>query len=346
MTAGERLKAMDPWAGPIASFAAAAGRAMTTPFRSPTDRPLVIRPGGLGDLVCAQIALEELRLDPRDVLWLVETRSASWADYAHLPHLAYDSEWVDVVRTVAGRHRLVINTEQRFGLSQAVATLACSRDGRSVAFATNRQAGHATVRVPYDWDATHETVEFRHLFATAFGLADRPSDVPMRRRLRPSDGTVVVAISGTNHPSRTFGADEWAAFVRSHATHDPLEIVAAPSDSGLASALASRVADARVVAGTFADMCERLATAEAVLTVDGGPVHIASYFGVPTTAVFTSGRDRKWAPLAEGSRVLLRPELACRPCTVFGQPPPCPHNYACKDITALRLFEAGAQSER
>jgi ADP-heptose:LPS heptosyltransferase len=83
----------------------------------------------------------------------------------------------------------------------------------------------------------------------------------------------------------------------------------------------------------FDDLCGLIQRAEEVLTVDGGFLHIASYYGVPVTGLFTSGRDRKWAALGQGSRTLLREGLDCRPCVWFGQAPRCEHGFACKEIS-------------
>jgi hypothetical protein len=72
------------------------------------------------------------------------------------------------------------------------------------------------------------------------------------------------------------------------------------------------------------------------LTVDGGFLHIASYYGVPVTGVFTSGRESKWAALAPGSRMVRRDDLECRPCTWFGQVAACKNQYACKKLDLAR----------
>jgi ADP-heptose:LPS heptosyltransferase len=84
--------------------------------------------------------------------------------------------------------------------------------------------------------------------------------------------------------------------------------------------------------GNFSQLCDRIASSEEVLTIDSGFLHIASYYGVPTTGIFTSGRERKWASLARDSSIVRRNDLACQPCTWFGQVPVCAHNFACKDL--------------
>ena len=90
--------------------------------RAPDEKPLVVRPGGLGDLVCADIALQELGRDARDFLWLIEMRSQPWAAYRGLPHLCYDVGFATTLARTVGRHALVIDSEQLFGLQLRVQT--------------------------------------------------------------------------------------------------------------------------------------------------------------------------------------------------------------------------------
>jgi ADP-heptose:LPS heptosyltransferase len=126
----------------------------------------------------------------------------------------------------------------------------------------------------------------------------------------------------------TLGA--WTALIAGWHQKRPFLIAAAPEDAGLAGQLTGCFDGlATRFTGSFAELCEQIARSEEIFTMDGGAVHIASFFGVSTLALFTSGRDRKWRPLGEGSRILRRHDLPCQPCTRFGQVPPCPYGYAC-----------------
>ena len=328
----ERLKRADAW---LWRPAALVGRVLAGAgaVRRRSGAPLIVRPGGMGDLICAQIAMEELGEDPRSALWLIERRSAGWATVQGLPFVAYD-DGPRAVAGVLGRHRLVVNTVQRFGLSQALARAAVGRGGTLACFASNLAARHARIRVDYDPFDAHESSEFRRLLAAALGREAAPGP---RARLRrtPSGGELLVGIAGRQSPSRDLGMGEWRSMVAIWSAGRPVTIAAAPVDRDFARGLAAALPDARVVEDGFGDLCDRIARAEAVFSVDGGMVHMASYFGVPTTAVFTSGRSAKWAPLGEGSAVVRRHDLACQPCTLWGQTPPCPHRFACKEMTGL-----------
>ncbi|HET6509498.1 MAG TPA: glycosyltransferase family 9 protein [Baekduia sp.] len=329
--ATERLKDVDR---PLSLVAAVVGRAIgaaASAARAADGRLLVVRPGGMGDLIAAQIAVEELGRDPRaDVRWVVERRSAAWARNQGLDHVAYDDRPAAALAALAGRHAVVVNTEQLFGLSQGLTLAAGRRGGRAFAFATNR-GSRAAIRVPYDAYDEHETVAFGRLLAVAWGLPFAPDAPPRpRARRRPSDGTLLVAVSGRQSPTRSLGVEQWAAIARAWAAGRPLTVVAAPIDRAFADELAAQLgAGATREDHGFDALCDRIARAEGLLTMDGGPVHIASYHGTPTRTIFTSGREGKWAPLAEGSEIVRTSGLWCQPCTLFGQTPPTRNALAC-----------------
>jgi ADP-heptose:LPS heptosyltransferase len=119
-------------------------------------------------------------------------------------------------------------------------------------------------------------------------------------------------------------------------------IGAAPEDADFAGELTRRFDGlAARFTGAFDELCGQIARSEEILTMDGGAVHIASFFGVSTLALFTSGRDRKWHPLGEGSRILRRHDLACQPCVRFGQVPRCPYGYEClklEDVAPAKIW--------
>lgn len=292
----------------------------------------------MGDLVCLDIALQEAGLRPGDVDLLIERRSAAWARHRGHRHAAYDDGMGRIVRALAGSYRLVIDTEQRFGLSGAFARALMAPGGSLAGFSTSRAARRTDLRVPYDPDQEHETVAFSRLLAAALGTPalDAP---PVRPRRRPPTGPPLVGIAGLQSPSRRLTQARWAELVDRWARGRRVEISAAPADREFALGLADSVSvPATVIDGDFADVCSVVAAAEEVLSMDGGLVHVASYAGTPTTALFTSGRSGKWAPLAAGSRIVRRHGLDCQPCTLFGQTPPCPHGHACH---ALEITPAG-----
>jgi hypothetical protein len=80
------LKSLDRVCGPVACWIGS----LLPRGAARAEKALVVRPGGMGDLIGADIALEELGRDARDFLWLIEERSRPWAEYRGLPFLCYD----------------------------------------------------------------------------------------------------------------------------------------------------------------------------------------------------------------------------------------------------------------
>ena len=302
---------------------------------------LILRPGGLGDFICADIALQEIGLDARDFTWVIETRSRPWALFRGLPHVCYDKKPRDAFSQVMGRYSLVINTEQRFGLAEAYGLACRAKGGRLVSFETNRGASWSQVKVSYDWKDQHETMEFARLFAAALGLPEVTKLRLSRPRLEPPSTPPLVLIAGQQSPSRRLTLDAWTALISKWHQRRPFLIAAAPEDTDFAGQLTRRFDGlASRFKGSFDELCGQIARSEEIFTMDGGGVHIASFFGVSTLALFTSGRDRKWHPLGEGSRILRRHDLACQPCTKFGQVPPCPYRYACLKLEDVEPVKA------
>ena len=69
------LKKMDGALWPAAVAVAKAG-AFLLRARRQDPRPLILRPGGMGDLILLCVATEELGCDPRRFFWVIERRSS------------------------------------------------------------------------------------------------------------------------------------------------------------------------------------------------------------------------------------------------------------------------------
>jgi hypothetical protein len=306
----------------------------------------------MGDLICAIMALENLNLNPCDFFWVIERRSASWAQYLGLSYFCYDQESVMALACWPAAFEQVINTEQFFGLSQGFALALKRPKGMLTCFSTNRCSRYADLTVEYDWKDAHEVLEFERLFAAALRIpldasqsnpksfAGSGSDLPPRQRKRPSQGQAIVCLAGLQSPSRRLNIKRWHELIErwSSSEKGTFLLACAPEDRLFAIELASLLKGKAILfEGSFNELCDRLAVAERLLTMDGGMVHVASYFGVPTTALFTSGRDRKWAPLAKDSRIVKAQGLECQPCTRFGQTPACPYSFKCHELDVSLL---------
>jgi ADP-heptose:LPS heptosyltransferase len=152
----------------------------------------------------------------------------------------------------------------------------------------------------------------------------------------------MVLIAGLRSKSRQLSLDQWMKLIVKWHRDRPFLISGAPQDAEFVAELTSRFKGlATGFKGSFEEWCEQISRSEEIFAMDGDGVQIASFYGVPTLAIFTSSRDNKWHPLGAGSRLLRRHDLRCQPCAKFGEVPPCPNRYAClklDDIEPVNIW--------
>jgi len=291
---------------------------------------LVIRPGGLGDLVLAIMADEDIGLEPVQFHWLIEKRSAPWAKHLGLSYTCYDQLTFADFWMLRGSAQNVINTEQRFGLAQATSIWMTHYKGKSISFESVHGSKLSSLAIPYDAHQEPEILAFERLFCKATGTPISGGN-HRRSRRHPSILPPLVCLAGVNSPTRNIPAATFLNFIEKwRDSSEEITLACTPEDRNQAQKLISMSARKIVLLDAdFEGFCRYMASCERVLSVDGGPVHMASYYGIPTTAIFTSGNYKKWAPLANDSAIIRYPDLDCSPCTLYGQTPPCRHKLAC-----------------
>ncbi len=317
------------------------------PFqKAPKSLPLVVRPGGMGDLVCFTIACEEMGIDyQKDFEFLIETRAKPWAD-----HLGLTYHLVDDFRNLlklAGKYHKIVVTEQFFGLAASIAILLGSSRCKIFGFSTNRAAQFFDKKTSYDPLSTHEVNSFKNLIGDSIAegtknLGDSRPDGMRPRKQAHEPHRLVVGIAGLQGaPSRQISLEQWAKLIAPWAGGGAVRIVAAPVDWDFARKLAECQSSLWTFeAKNFRGVCDLISKADRFLTIDGGLVHVASFYGVPTTALFTSSRDLKWSPLGFGSKLLRHRHLSCQPCSLFGQVPPCNVGWQCREGLDKMIQEA------
>lgn len=290
------------------------------PLRSSGDateiRPIVLRPGGLGDMVLLTRAACEAGVDPSKVLWFGESRNQPWIDLLGLPSLQYD-RLKTFLRSLRGltRSRTVICSEQTFGLAAVFGTRLVARSGAYVGFDSNIRCDLFDRRVPYSHDM-HEVESFRILWRDAVPPDSRGAID--RRHLLPTAPTpedvAILAIGGLQARYKTLSLTAWRTML-DHALcrASRVLLVGAPADASFAAELveASRGKPVQSIVGTvsFADTVARIRAARRLVSVDSGLVHVADFCGVPSDVVFPGGNPSKWRPLTPGS-VVIGPEGA------------------------------------
>jgi ADP-heptose:LPS heptosyltransferase len=317
------IRALDQLLWPIALIAS---RLLAKIPRKQDKRFVIIRPGGMGDLICCQIALETLGLNPRDFIWVIESRSLPWVKMMNLEHHIIGPKLLLNV----GRYRNVINTEQHYGASQIIAIALAGRGRQVSVFSTVRGSTTSTNICAYSPTRTHEIDSFLDLFLMA-NLPVAVNNPEVDRTQVSSDGSLLVALGGGHAESRALDIHSWIQTISKWTAGSQFSIIAGPVEKNLAIELSTHFGNrCTFLEGGFEDNCMRIAKAKRVLTIDGGLTHVATYFGTPTDTLFTSGQDLLWYPKAKGSRVFLNNQVKCRPCTMYGFTPRCPLNFECK----------------
>jgi len=286
---------------------------------------LVIRPGGMGDLVMATEALKNFENEP-SIFWLIEKRSAQWAEHLGLRFVCYDdpAQW----KKLSGlKFKTILNLEQRYSLSQTPAEFLKDNEGKCFGFNTNEAARFFDGAVFYEHDQ-QESHEFAKIFAKAFKAKSNPLPTTSK-----NSGSMVVGLSGGEVEARQLSTTTWVSFIRSQLGQKNFTLIYGPAEEKLAKELSELFkGQCQFQTRSFAESVAVIQKAEKFYSLDGGLVHIASYYRIPSILLFTNGNYRKWSPLAEHSQILRRKDLPCQPCVIFGRTPPCPHQWECKRL--------------
>jgi ADP-heptose:LPS heptosyltransferase len=78
-----------------------------------------------------------------------------------------------------------------------------------------------------------------------------------------------------------------------------------------------------IVAGEFHEFLSILARCQLLICNDSGPMHMANLLRVPVVAVFGPQNPSWFGPTGSDDRVVIHPEMPCRPCfdyCIFDQP--------------------------
>lgn len=173
--------------------------------------------------------------------------------------------------------------------------------------------------------------------------ADPPTHEQIRPRLYPSDADraqvdqllrkhgdsdrPIVALA----PGSAWGTKRWPYYVdlaRRLADEFRIAIIGSNADAAIASEIASALPAEGTIdgAGTLSLLAsaELIGRAQAIVTNDSAPQHLASAMGTPTLSIFgPTVPEFGFGPLAERHTVAGHTGLSCRPCHRHG-PQRCP----------------------
>ena len=313
-------------------------------------RILVIRPGGMGDMILLQPALKALRRHyPSALIDLVcERRNREIPELAgaSVETLLYDVQPFRTLRLLIGRrYDLVIDTEQFHNFSAVMAWVSGApvRIGFKINPGRNPIYTHL---VNYDLEG-YEAGEFMRLLAP-LGIREEvvvagclAGDDPSRRRHPDSAGhsALVLLHIGASTRYKHWALENMAALVRRLITESSagmskpvIGLVGGRKDADLArriAALAGEDGQVRVMAGelTLGETAELIGKAVLFIGGDSGLAHLAVALGTPTVVLFGPSDPLKWGVRSPRNAVVCK-GLACSPCFIFGYHKRC-HTIAC-----------------
>lgn len=209
-----------------------------------------------------------------------------------------------------------------------------------IGFASSMGRALYTRQIPYRPEKHHA----ERLWSLAFSdCADPPSREQIRPRLYPSDedrATIDALLrpGGANDepivalaPGSAWGTKRWPYYVdlaRRIADDFRVAVVGSKADLPIVNEIIEALPPGCVVDGvgklSLLASAELIGRAQAIVTNDSAPQHLASAMGTPTLAIFgPTVPEFGFGPLAERKAVAGHGGLTCRPCDRHG-PQRCP----------------------
>jgi heptosyltransferase-2 len=212
--------------------------------------------------------------------------------------------------------------------------------GERIGFASSTGRVLYTKQVPYRPDRHHA----ERLWSLSMSeCADPPTPDQIRPRLYPSDDDrhsvdLLLREHGGNDepfvaiaPGSAWGTKRWPYYVdlaKTLAEQLRIAVIGSPADTKLAKEITSALPSGCVIDATGAlsvlGSAELIGRAQAIVTNDSAPEHLASAMGTPTLAIFgPTVPEFGFGPLATRRAIAGIEGLACRPCDRHG-PQRCP----------------------
>lgn len=325
---------------------------------------LLIRPGGMGDMIMLLPAIRHLQtaLPLARIDILCESRNMGVLRIAGLAAhaIAYDHMPLSLVwRMVRERYDVAIDSEQFHNFSALMALVA--RAPVRIGFKTNPARNHIyTHLIDYAPDGA-ETVQFARLLepfalpgilpdlAGLLGEAPLPS-IEARLNAGEDDarGPVNVAC-GSSTPYKLWPPERFAELIgRLQARYGVrVTLIGNAGDQRAARAVIAHMANSR---HRITDLTGRLTLEETAAHIragrlfigsDSGLGHLAIALGTPTVILFGPSDARKWGR-EDARHAVVRRSPACAPCFIFGYHKPC-HTIVC--MTGIASGDVGTACE-
>jgi len=333
--------------------------AVTHEFRAEEiKRVLVIRPGGLGDMVLLQAMLKRLHDQyPHALIDLIcERRNEEILKLSTFPvHVfPYDAHPLRLLRRLwDGGYDVTIDSEQfhYFSAVMALFSRASIRIGYKINPGRNPIYTHL---ITYDLEG-YEADEFMKLLGPLgiCGSAQVPGCLTIPDVRLPDDFAVLLAKIqkasqclilihvGASVRHKTWAFANFVALVQGLCRNEEniIGLVGGRGDRVLATKVAERCGrQDRVImmAGklTILQTAKLLSRAGLFVGGDSGLAHMATALDVPSVVMFGPSDAKKWCRESDTVAV-VRKELACSPCFIFG------YHKHCRTIACMNQVGVG-----
>lgn len=320
----------------------------------PVRRILVVRPGGMGDMVLLLPLLRRvLTRYPEAVVDLVcERRNQDIPALAALPVqiLLYDAQPLRTLLALRRRsYDLAIDSEQFHNFSAVMVWLSGApvRIGFKINPGRNPIYTHL---VNYDLTG-YEADEFMRLLEPlgAGGQAVLAGSLWVEGPVPPRNPARVVMHTGASSRYKEWGAPRYAELVRQVAAllaeqGHPAEIVMVGSAREARSArdIAAQVGETvgvviRAGSCSLAETAQLIGTAALFIGGDSGLAHLAQAVGTPSVVLFGPSDPEKWGGRGDANAV-VRVGRSCSPCFIFGYHKPCRDIACMAEITVAQVM--------
>jgi len=155
----------------------------------------------------------------------------------------------------------------------------------------------------------------------------------IQSRLHKPDGNKSIALfPGATHKTKIYPAENLIRFIQQTGKDYHYWLLGSKEESGLTYRIHFETADRSTdLAGKFslAELIYVIAMADAVITNDSGPMHLAAALGKPQIAIFGSTHPRLGFRPLNDKAVILCKDKSCQPCSLHGLEA-CPRkHFAC-----------------
>lgn len=337
-----------------------------TPERS--SRILVIRPGGIGDMILLLPAISALtkHFPSAQIDIVCERRNMAVIELTDIKArcIAYDSHPLKLVNILCKtKYDIAVDSEQFHHFSAVFAALS-GADVR-IGFNINpRRNGLYTHLIPYSPDGYEGREFFRML--KPLGITSETSSPGSTSCKAPSSSTLDKALldrlSNMKTQSKLIvlhagGSIKRKLWPESKATDlisrlinsykASIIILGGNKDRERCSSIYSSFADSPNVVNIMGELnlaqcAELIAMSGMFIGPDSGLLHLAISLNRPTIAIFGPSDHRKWG-IEDKAHKIVRKHLPCAPCCIFGYSKPCTHYQCIEDISVEEVAQAAEE---